>query len=938
MHGPQNARILCIEDDPGAARLLQRKLNRAGYHVDVAHDGEDGLAAWETGSYEILTLDHDMPKITGIEIIRVLAGKGSLPPTVMITGAGNESIAVEAMKLGADDYIIKDSDARYLDLIPSVIEQALNKKRLLEDKRRAEEELRKFKTIAERASYGVAMSDLEGNLIYVNEAFAAMHGYQPHELLGRNLAVFHSEEQMTSVNRLKERLRREGSFEAEEVWHKRTDGSVFPTLMSASVIHDDAGRPLFLSATAMDISDHKRAEQALRESQRLLSVRDRISRVFLTIPAGEMYGEVLELILDALHSRLGLFGYLNEEGSLVWPSLTRNVWEICRVLDKAIVFPRERWGKSFTSVVDEKKTLCVNEPFTVPEGHVQVLRALGVPLIYRGDVIGVVIVANKDTNYEEDDCILLESIANHIAPVLHARLQGEREEVQRKLVEKALRESEHTLQTILRTSPVGISMAENRQIVWVNEAYKELFGFDCEEDFVGKDTRFLYPSEGEYDTVGRLYHELKDGSTKSIDAQFKRKDGSVFDAHLMLRAVDPSDPNTRVICALTDISWRKRAEQFIVQSERLKAIGELASGVAHSFNNLLQIVLGSSQVALSALERGDSRAIKTNLDHIVESTKVGAQTVKRLQDFARVRTNEASTEMRVFDLSRTAREAVEMSRLWWKTPPEKEGVFITMRTDLTPGCLVKANENELFEVVFNLIKNAAEALPRGGTITVQTHVEAAQAVLRVRDDGAGIQEEDQGKIFEPFWTTKTFEGAGMGLSTCYGIVNRHGGTISVQSEPGEGSVFLVAIPLAKKLSEGPEVAPDQEASFHLSILLVDDLRSVVELLGSGLEALGQTVMTATSGPEALHLFEEAKIDLVICDLGMPEMNGWQVGKALKQICEEKGIPKPPFVMLTGWGDQFGGHEKMADSGVDRILQKPLGLERLLEVIRELVHP
>ena len=808
----ERPRILCIEDDVGAAQLLKRRLSKAGYDVDLAFDGEEGLAAWETGSYHLLAVDQDMPRMTGIELIRAIASRGDLPPTVMITGAGSESIAVEAMKLGAEDYIIKDPGARYLDLIASVIDQALTRQRLLEDKRLAEMELHR--------------------------------------------------------------------------------------------------------------------------SQRLVSVRDQISRVFLTIADREMYGEVLDLILEVFQSTLGLFGYLEEDGTLVWPSVTRRVWDGCQMLRKDFVLPSDAWGEVFTAVIRAKQPICINQSVPVPAGHNSVKRILGVPLVHRKEVIGLVVVANKEADYDEEDRELLESIGAHIAPVLHARLQREREEAQRRKTEQALRESEHMLQTILGTSPVGICLEENRKIIWVNDAYRELFGFDVSEDIAGKDSRFLYASEEDYLRTESMYDELEGASAKAADVKWRRKDGSVFDGHLMVRTVDPGNIGAGIICVLTDITWRKRAERFILQSERLKAIGELAGGVAHNFNNLLQVILGSANLGLTKLTIGDHAGAKNNLEEIVRSSRSGAQTVKRLQNFARVRTDDA-TGRRVFDLSSIVKDAIEMSKVWWKTGPEKEGIPIALNTRFARSCLVTGNENEMFEVVVNLIKNAVEALPQGGEIFVQTETSDDQVILSIKDDGLGINEEDQHKIFDPFWTTKDFERTGMGLATCYGIVQRHGGTISVQSQPRNGTKISVKLPLAMETSTTLPFDIVRPAKTPLSVLVVDDLPAVVKQLGSGLERLGHSVVSATTGKQALDIFKEVKIDLVICDLGMPAMNGWQVGASIKEICCERNIPKPSFVMLTGWSGQIYQSEKMEECGVDRVLEKPVDLRQLLDVVHDL---
>ncbi len=182
------ARILYVEDDALAARLLQKRLNRAGYEVDLAYDGEEGLAKWLSGSYSLLAVDHDMPKKKGLEIIRDLAARGPLPPALMITGHGNEMIAVEAMKLGADDYIIKDSEAGYLDLVPHRIEEALARRRMREEALRMEDELRirtdMFATVFETAPYIMMVVNREGRVESINRAGVVFSGRTEGELVG----------------------------------------------------------------------------------------------------------------------------------------------------------------------------------------------------------------------------------------------------------------------------------------------------------------------------------------------------------------------------------------------------------------------------------------------------------------------------------------------------------------------------------------------------------------------------------------------------------------------------------------------------------------------------------------------------------------------------------------------------------------------------------
>jgi PAS domain S-box-containing protein len=384
-----------------------------------------------------------------------------------------------------------------------------------------------------------------------------------------------------------------------------------------------------------------------------------------------------------------------------------------------------------------------------------------------------------------------------------------------------------------------------------------------------------------------------------------------------------------------DITQRRRTEDLQIQAARLQAVADLASGVAHNFNNLLQIVMGAAQLASANLDLGKNANAKKQLQDILESCRFGAETVKRLQSFANIRTDDTSSGKEVFDLSALVRQAVEMTRPWWKTAPEREALTVNLELDLADECWISGKPNEFFEVVVNLIKNAAEALHEGGDIRVATFVKSGQVVLRVSDTGVGLDQQSAARVFDPFWTTKGLNGTGMGLAASYGIISRHGGTISVESAKGKGSTFTVTVPLAYDTPETVGQFPSS-SDRRLCVLVIDDVEATVAVLKEGLEHHFHTVFTALSGKEGLEIFKREPIDLVICDLGMPGLNGWQVGRAVKGICKEAGRPRTPFILLTGWGDQFDG-DRVAESGVDAVLQKPTDFAGLMRVIRELLE-
>ena len=292
----------------------------------------------------------------------------------------------------------------------------------------------------------------------------------------------------------------------------------------------------------------------------------------------------------------------------------------------------------------------------------------------------------------------------------------------------------------------------------------------------------------------------------------------------------------------------------------------------------------------------------------------------------------------MFDLSETVKQTAEMTKPFWKTGPDKEGIRVALNLELTERCFVNAKESEITEVLVNLVKNAAEALPTGGEIRIKTFFEGDQVILQVIDNGVGIKREHLKKVFEPFWSTKGVStGTGMGLAVSHGIISRHGGAISVESEEGKGATFTVTLPLAKEPQEAPMPSGAEILRSKLNILVIDDMALIVMHLEGILTKHQQTVFSAMSGEEALEIFRNNKIDMVICDLSMPGMNGWEVGKAIRAICRERGLPKTPFILLTGWGGQELEQEKIIESAVDAIVEKPIDNRKLMATVKKVTE-
>jgi signal transduction histidine kinase/CheY-like chemotaxis protein len=358
------------------------------------------------------------------------------------------------------------------------------------------------------------------------------------------------------------------------------------------------------------------------------------------------------------------------------------------------------------------------------------------------------------------------------------------------------------------------------------------------------------------------------------------------------------------------------AHEYMVRSEKLRALGEMAGGIAHDFNNVLSVILGRAQLALEDVE---NPRLEKSLKAIEQAALDAAKTVRRLQDFTRVRTDQDFYQVDVSHLIKSVLQMAEprLAERW-----ERDKVEISASVDLGRVGTVRGDSAELREALINIIFNAVDAMPEGGKITIKGWQEDHRVILSVADTGAGIPDEVKSKIFDPFFSTKGRDGVGLGLSITYGIITRHGGSIDVESKLGEGSTFYVRLPLGDGTKGKEPSPPPPEPTEKTTIMLVDDDPEVSEVLELMLTQMGHEVAIFTKGEEAIALFDRNDYRLVITDLGMPDISGWDVAKAVKQK-----KPETPVVLITGWGIQLDDKE-MAEAGIDGVIAKPFGKQAL----------
>ncbi len=429
-----------------------------------------------------------------------------------------------------------------------------------------------------------------------------------------------------------------------------------------------------------------------------------------------------------------------------------------------------------------------------------------------------------------------------------------------------------------------------------------------------------------------LAARLKPSGFSSGDAEFLR----TLSEHVAL-AAHQANLHNELERAYNDL---RQSQQTVMQQERLKALGQMASGIAHDVNNALSPVVGFAELLLRN-EQGLSATGKRHLQHIRTAGEDIAHIVARLREFYRRRDDRES--MLELNINHLAEQVVEMTRPRWRDIPQSNGITVEVQTELaTHVPELIGIESEVREAMTNLVLNAVDALPKGGRITLRTRVTRGDVhltnpaylthvVVEVADTGTGMNEETRRRCLEPFFSTKGKRGTGLGLAMVYGVMQRHEGNIEIESELGKGTTFRLVFPVREATVTTTDVQQAGPPTEPLQILCIDDEPLLRDLLKEMLERDGHSVEVSDSGQTGLDAFRFARdagrpFDVIITDLGMPYVDGRQVTKVVKHES-----PETPVVMLTGWG-AFMKEDDSAPSQLDALLSKPPRSKELRETL------
>lgn len=879
-------KILHFEDSNEDAELLREHLAAGGIQCDITLvQNKTGFENTLHKQWDIILSDFNIPEFDGFAALELVRTRVPHTPFILISGTIGEELAIESLKNGATDYILKDKLARLVPAIHRALQEA-EEHRLREESQKAFiESEEKYRKLVCSMQEGLLKVDNDDVIQFVNDRLCLMFGYQRDELLGRvAYRLFATEEEQALIIE-KNRRRMEGISEQYEMRCRHKDGHYVWMEISGSPVVGAGGVVIGSVATFSDITERKRVEELLRDAEA------RYRALFEQSPYGVLLVDAeTGKTLEANETASRQLGYTREE----FANLTISDYEASEHPEETA----KRMQKVFREGMDSFETSQRTKSGEIRNMHVW---AKTIQLKGRTAFYGIV-----------------------------------QDITERKRAAEALWESELRFRTVWEKSTDGMRITdEEGTVVLVNDAYCKMVEKPREE-IEGKPMSVIF--EKDKQAVALEKHQERFRS-RSVPPRLERDiilwNGKRISLELSNTFLEIPHRRVLLLSVVRDITEHKKLQEQILRNQRLESIGTLAGGIAHDLNNVLAPILMSIQM----LRKQHKDSVSERVLSILEaSAKRGAEVVRQVLTFARGVEGEHK-------LLQPGNLILEVENFVRETFPKTIRLQTSKPDDLKA---IKGNATQLYQVLLNLCVNARDAMPSGGTLNLEAnnivldenyvhfHADARPGPyiqVSVSDTGMGIPKKLTNKIFDPFFTTKeTGKGTGLGLSTALGIVKSHGGFITVYSEVGKGTRFSVYFPAAEpRQAVQLESKKEQLPLGHGELLLVvDDEAFIREMTKAALEAHGYNVLLAENGFEALSKFRQHQRDirLVITDIAMPEMDGHAAIREIRKIS--------PAMKIIGISGLAGAEDlkKTAAPDTQAFLTKPFSVEQLLTILEK----